>query len=229
MKEISASLDLTSHLQIYIRKAPRLDPRTEQCELFCAPHVKKFVFSALWSLGRVKQVMHFDATGGYQSVCTAGLRLKKILSWETTGAQRRLSNPSMPSQYCCKKFFTRCLGENKLQKSLKSTVEHAYGLRWTVCLMLLHQLRYTSVHFLHLFQPELYYRSVLFEHDVLFTEWILRHHFTLTCQISVQLASQLTSSSSVLGIHLFWTKTSVTGLRGIKVHVHTYSIRALQT
>lgn len=47
-------------------------------------------------------------------------------------------------------------------------------------------------------------------------EHILVVTLALTRQISVQLASKLTSSSFVVGIHLFWSQTSFTGLTGSK-------------
>lgn len=63
-------------------------------------------------------------------------------------------------------------------------------------------------------------------------EQILVDTLALTRQMSVQLASKLTSSSFVFGIHLFWSQTSFTGLTGSKYtcpHTSTSTLASPKT
>lgn len=60
--------------------------------------------------------------------------------------------------------------------------------------------------------------TALLGRDVLFIKRISESPIILTYQINVQLASKLTSPSSVAGVRLLWTSASVTLLTEITAH-----------
>lgn len=107
-------------------------------------------FSLWWNLGLLKQSVRLDATGGYQPVW----------DWKIKYSEMRNCSPEvviksrMPSQKRYGNFFMRCFRENKLLTSLRSTAVHASV--WDgLCLILLHQLKHTAVHFIFVFQQGL--------------------------------------------------------------------------
>ncbi len=132
-------------------------------------------------------------------------------SWESIEAQGRLLNPS---QCYDMKFFTSCF-QGKQTFEVSESLQSMFTIYvWCSSINLATQLYVFRFHTAEL------QIIVLFEHDVLFTEWILWLPFIPTRQISVQLASELTSS--VLGIHLD-LNFSHWALRNYSAHPHTHT------
>lgn len=135
-------------LLIYSRTALQSDHSASYFPHLMSP---KFVFSSWWNLRLVKQVMHLDATGGYQSVCTAGPRLKN------TEPRNYWSPEEVIKSNTAKSILLRKRNLHEVfwwkQTCIRGAVKYAYSPGGTVCLKSFHQLIHTAVHSLHLLQP----------------------------------------------------------------------------